>query len=160
MSQQPTTTQESKVPQGAAGPKQPVRLDSAYFDVTVCRNCAAPLDTPFCSQCGRAMCSSGALAMTRSIRVRLPHRIAAALLAAMLVGCASSPDVPVDAVRQTRVESNGDLVEEYRVGGLLRMVKITPSRGVPYYLIDRNGDGRFEPPQGVLRPVYFKLYSW
>ena len=90
----------------------------------------------------------------------MSHRIVAALLAVMLVGCASSPDVPVDAVRQTRVESNGDLVEEYRVGGLLRMVKITPSRGVPYYLIDRNGDGRFEPPLGVLRPVYFKLYSW
>ena len=53
MPQQPTTTQQSKVPQGAAGPKQPVRLDSAYFDVTVCRNCAAPLDTPFCSQCGQ-----------------------------------------------------------------------------------------------------------
>lgn len=53
MPQQPTSTQQSKVPQGAAGPKQPVWLDSAYFDVTVCRNCAAPLDTPFCSQCGQ-----------------------------------------------------------------------------------------------------------
>ena len=53
MPQEPTAPQESKVPQGAAGPKQPVRLESAYFDVTVCRNCAAPLETPFCGQCGQ-----------------------------------------------------------------------------------------------------------
>ena len=78
----------------------------------------------------------------------------------MLTACASAPDVPENADRHIRTESNGDVVEEYRVGGLLRMVKITPARGVPYYLIDRNGDGRFEPPQGVLPPVYFKLYSW
>lgn len=77
-----------------------------------------------------------------------------------LIACATTYEVPAGAERQTRIESNGDVVEEYRVGGLLRMVKITPARGVPYYLIDRNGDGRFEPPQGVLPPVYFKLYSW
>lgn len=81
-------------------------------------------------------------------------------MAAALAACASAPEVPEGAERAVRTESNGDVVEEYRVGGLLRMVKITPARGVPYYLIDRNGDGRFEPPQGVIPPVYFKLYSW
>lgn len=81
-------------------------------------------------------------------------------LCAGLAACASVPQPPAGAERQVRTESNGDVVEEYRVGGMLHMVKITPTRGVPYYLIDRNGDGRFEPPQGVLPPVYFKLYSW
>ena len=88
------------------------------------------------------------------------RRVAAGLACAGLVACASGPVPPPDAERQVRTESNGDVVEEYRVGGMLRMVKITPARGVPYYLVDRNGDGRFELPQGVIAPVYFKLYSW
>ena len=83
-------------------------------------------------------------------------------LLALAAGCATSggPRIPDGAVENTRTESNGDVVEEYRVGGLLRMVKITPAHGVSYYLMDRNGDGRFEPPQGIIPPVYFKLYSW
>ena len=97
--------------------------------------------------------------MTCSTSTRIKS-IAVVITAALLVACATSPAVPEGAERQARLEANGDLVEEYRVGGLLRMVKITPARGVPYYLIDRNGDGRFEPPQGVIRPVYFQLYSW
>lgn len=36
------------------------------------------------------------------------------------------------------------LIEEYRVNGNLYMVKITPSVGKPYYLIDRDGDGQME----------------
>lgn len=53
MQQESTSAPESKVPQGAAGPKQPVRLEGAYFDVAVCRNCAAAMDTPYCGQCGQ-----------------------------------------------------------------------------------------------------------
>jgi hypothetical protein len=34
-------------------------------------------------------------------------------------------------------------VEEYRVGGLLYMIKITPKYGPPYYLVDDRGDGKF-----------------
>jgi hypothetical protein len=34
-----------------------------------------------------------------------------------------------------------DKVEEYRVNGKLYMQKVTPSHGVPYYLIDDRGDG-------------------
>lgn len=43
----------ASVPVGAAGPKQPVRLDDAYFDVGVCRNCGAALDTAYCGRCGQ-----------------------------------------------------------------------------------------------------------
>lgn len=35
-------------------------------------------------------------------------------------------------------------VEEYRVGGQLYMVKITPKDAPPYYLVDRDGDGQLE----------------
>lgn len=37
-----------------------------------------------------------------------------------------------------------DTVEEFRVNGQLYMIKVTPPHGVPYYLIDRKGDGHFE----------------
>ena len=82
------------------------------------------------------------------------------LLATGLSACTTVPEVPEGAERRMRTESNGDVIEEYRVGGLLRMVKITPARGVPYYLVDRNGDGRLEGHHGAIPPVYFKLYSW
>lgn len=34
-------------------------------------------------------------------------------------------------------------IEEYRVGGKLYMIKITPKHGKPYYLVDDKGDGKF-----------------
>lgn len=37
-----------------------------------------------------------------------------------------------------------DKVEEYRIGGRLYMIKVTPKRGgTPYYLVDNKGDGTF-----------------
>jgi len=35
-------------------------------------------------------------------------------------------------------------VEEYRINGRLRYVKITPKIGKPYYLVDKDGDGELE----------------
>lgn len=35
-------------------------------------------------------------------------------------------------------------IEEYRVNGKLRYVKITPKKGKPYYLVDKDGDGNLE----------------
>ncbi|WP_457395344.1 DUF2782 domain-containing protein, partial [Roseateles sp. P5_E1] len=48
----------------------------------------------------------------------------------------------------------------YRVGGQLRMVKVSPSRGAAYYMYDRNGDGRMDSDKDGVSPVYWKLYSW
>ncbi len=45
---------------------------------------------------------------------------------------------------QVTITKKGDqTIEEYRVGGRLYMIKITPKHGHPYYLIDDRGDGRF-----------------
>lgn len=45
---------------------------------------------------------------------------------------------------QVTIQKRGtDTVEEYRIGGRLYMVKVTPANGVPYYMIDYTGDGRF-----------------
>ena len=36
-----------------------------------------------------------------------------------------------------------DKVEEFRISGKLYMMKVTPSHGVPYYLVDHSGDGHW-----------------
>ena len=95
------------------------------------------------------------------------------LLAALLLGaCASSgealpvpqtagepPEIPEGAVEAVRTADNGDVIHEYRVGGQLRVVKVVPVRGVTYYIIDRDGDGRLDPRDEA--PVtWFQLYGW
>ncbi|MFA5627115.1 MAG: DUF2782 domain-containing protein [Thiohalomonadaceae bacterium] len=49
-------------------------------------------------------------------------------------------------------------IEEYRVNGRLYMLKITPRRGYPYYLIDSDGDGQFETRRNELDPP--KINQW
>lgn len=45
---------------------------------------------------------------------------------------------------QVSVRRKGeDTIEEFRVGGRLVMIKVTPARGVPYILTDTKGDGLF-----------------
>jgi len=61
-----------------------------------------------------------------------------------------------------RVEPSGDRVEEYRQNGRLYMVKITPTRGAPYYLMDTDGNGRLnrDDRDPRISPVYWKIYEW
>ena len=44
----------------------------------------------------------------------------------------------------TITERDHGLIEEYRIGGRLYMIRINPRKGHPYYLIDSNGDGLFD----------------
>lgn len=54
------------------------------------------------------------------------------------------PDAaPDDEPEVTITKQTEQTVEEYRVGGRLYMIKITPKHGVPYYLVDDRGDGKF-----------------
>ena len=41
------------------------------------------------------------------------------------------------------IPQQGEKVEEYREGGRLMMLKVTPPHGVPYYLIDTTGNGNW-----------------
>ncbi len=86
----------------------------------------------------------------------------------MLAGCATTnagaPPLDLQGAQITsKTMGNGDKIDEYRVGGALKMVKITPSRGKAYYLYDKNGDGHLDT-DGLngqkVSPVYFNLYSW
>ena len=59
-------------------------------------------------------------------------------------------------------EANGDTVEEYRRGGDLYMVRITPAHGPTQTFISHSVDGRLtrDPRQGPVDPVYYTLYQW
>ena len=61
-----------------------------------------------------------------------------------------------------RTDGSGDVVEEYRLNGRIYMVKVRPPRGLPYSLLDTNGDGRLDAKdgEGAVRPVYWTLYEW
>ena len=53
-----------------------------------------------------------------------------------------SRNIPQPEVRIIRKKEA--VIEEYRVNGRLRYIKITPSVGNPYYMVDMDGDGEVE----------------
>lgn len=56
-----------------------------------------------------------------------------------------SPDEP----QVTISKQTGQTIEEYRSNGKLYMLKVTPSHGKPYYLIDDRGDGKFSRQESL-----------
>lgn len=53
-------------------------------------------------------------------------------------------DQPADLEPVVTITTRGDdLIEEFRMNGRLYMVKVTPSKGKPYYLFDHEGQGSF-----------------
>ncbi|MDR0529880.1 MAG: DUF2782 domain-containing protein [Zoogloeaceae bacterium] len=72
------------------------------------------------------------------------------------VGLLPLPDVPppptdirpfdegVEEPQVTIRREERGTVEEYRIHGRLFKIKVIPEAGLPYYLIDNDGDGHFE----------------
>ena len=64
----------------------------------------------------------------------------------------------------TIIQNEDKLIEEYRVNGNLYMVKVTPSVGPAYYLIDQDGDGKLESRTSRLgsdtRVPQWILFQW
>lgn len=54
---------------------------------------------------------------------------------------ASSSEQPEPEV--TITTKGTEIHEEYRLNGRLYMIKVTPAKGKPYYLIDHEGSGQF-----------------
>lgn len=71
------------------------------------------------------------------------------------------PDIEQDLELEpqiTIIKRGEDTIEEYRVNGELYMIKVTPRVGLPYYLVNRRGDGIFnhpgDPGSGVRAPMW------
>ena len=75
--------------------------------------------------------------------------------------------MPVWAQEQTAppgsvvIESEGadTVISEFRINGQLYMIRITPTKGVPYYLVDSDGDGQLETRWNDLAPNLL-IPSW
>lgn len=68
-----------------------------------------------------------------------------------------------DAPEVTIIKQTEQTVEEFRVGGRLYMIKITPKIGAPYYLIDDQGDGKFARQEGLdpgIRPPRWVIHRF
>jgi hypothetical protein len=64
----------------------------------------------------------------------------------------------------TIIRKEKETIHEYRINGVLYMVKIVPVVGKPYYLIDNDGDGRLESRRtGIYddgQVPQWVLFSW
>jgi len=63
----------------------------------------------------------------------------------------------------TIIKSEEKTVEEYRLNGKLVMVKITPTAGPAYYLVDSDGDGTLDTQEDDPRSASVQqwvLFSW
>lgn len=62
-----------------------------------------------------------------------------------------------------RTDANGDTIEEYRRGGTVYMVRVTPKNGVTQtYMVNNNANGSLthDPKMGPVSPVYYDIYKW
>jgi hypothetical protein len=60
-------------------------------------------------------------------------------------------------------QEEGRTVEEYSVGGVVYMLRIIPTAGPAYYLIDTTGDGNFDSRHEHMepvRPAHWKIMEW
>lgn len=62
----------------------------------------------------------------------------------------------------TIIRREGEVVEEYRVNGVLYKVKVTPSKGKPYYLLyPRGPEGApVRREIGELQTPHWVIFSW
>src|SRR5258706_9539522 len=117
------------------------------------------------------------------MKSRILNLLAALLLAAVLPVAAQQSKPPVlqplpeppppppgyelDPALEPQVtilKRGTDTVEEYRLGGKLYMVKVTPAHGIPYYMVDREGDGKFVRDDTYngnnIRPPMWVIFSF
>lgn len=67
-------------------------------------------------------------------------------------------ETEITIIKQTELT-----VEEYRSGGRLYMIKVTPKIGPSYYLVDDRGDGKFARQESLdsgLRPPQWVIHRF
>ena len=94
-------------------------------------------------------------------------RIQTLALLLCLTGCATTGAALTeadlaDADVAVRTEANGDVVQEYRIAGQLRAIRVTPARGPAWTVYDNDGDGHMDKSRDKMdvSPVYWKLFGW
>lgn len=80
------------------------------------------------------------LALGLALMTTLPGMTTVAAQADDKPAAQSQAPAPEITTRQEKDQS----IEEYRIHGKLYAIKITPSRGEPYMLVDHSGDGNFQ----------------
>lgn len=60
-----------------------------------------------------------------------------------VMGAPEEPEVTI-------IQRGQERIEEYRVNNQIYMIKVIPSKGYPYYLVDSDGDGSFETRRNSL----------
>ena len=63
----------------------------------------------------------------------------------------------------TILKRGTDTIEEFRIGGRLYMIRITPAGGRPYYLVDQQGAGnfvRYDNYDSGLRPPMWVIFQF
>ena len=64
----------------------------------------------------------------------------------------------------TIIQRGQERVEEYRMNNRVYMIKVTPAKGYPYYLVDTTGDGNFDTRRTGLDPKVtipqWVLFHW
>ena len=64
----------------------------------------------------------------------------------------------------TIIQRDDEFIREYRVNGVLRAIRVEPAVGVPYFLIDVDGDGKLDRRVRRLEPDFmiphWVLFSW
>lgn len=63
----------------------------------------------------------------------------------------------------TIIKRGTETVEEYRIGGKLYMIKVTPVNGPPFYMVDERGDGKFSRQESYdtgTRPPMWVIHSF
>lgn len=106
---------------------------------------------------------------------RFLFAILALALAISPVGFAAEPEEPpgngppqvesgeVPEPEVTIIETDEGQIQQYSINGHVYMVRIVPTSGKPYYLLDLDGDGtmdvRRDRPQDISVPQWV-LFSW
>jgi len=76
---------------------------------------------------------------------------------------AAADAAPDDEPQVTITKQTEQTVEEYRMGGKLYMIKITPKAGPAYYLVDDKGDGKFVRQESLdsgIRPPRWVIHRF
>lgn len=102
-----------------------------------------------------------------------PALVPAALMLATLSVAVAQPAVqdldlrvqPSDIAPSVTIQEHDNrTVQEYSVNGNTYMIKVTPTVGVPYYLVDTDGSGDMEwrrnSPGLETQPPQWSLFSW